>query len=55
MQTRIKSTTERYGAMLPEDTQVPSDPDLFNLIKSLSARQIKLYQISRDLLLERNQ
>jgi hypothetical protein len=52
MQTRIKSTTERYGEMMPEEAQEAPDGDLLGLIKSLSTRQIKLYQISRDLLLQ---
>lgn len=55
MQTRIKSTTERYGSMLPEQSETAEDADVLNLVKSLAERQIKLYQISRDLLLKRNQ
>lgn len=55
MQTRIKSTTERYGSMLPEQAETAEDADVLNLVKSLAERQIKLYQISRDLLLKRNQ
>lgn len=54
MQTRIKSTTERYGDMIPEDGAGAPDDDLIGLLESLSTRQNDLYRITRDLLLRRN-
>jgi hypothetical protein len=53
MQTRIKSTTERYGAMVPEQNG-NVDEDLLGLLQNLSVRQSDLYRITRDLLLKRN-
>lgn len=55
MQTRIKSITERYGAMIPDDPAVAPDEDLLGLLQNLSTRQQRLYRITRDLLLRRNE
>ncbi len=53
METRIKSTTERYAGML-EAGETTGD-DVLPLLQSLSERQNRLYQITRDLVLKRNQ
>ena len=53
METRIKSTTQRYAGLLQSDET--SAQDLLPLLKSLSDRQARLYKITRDLLLQRNQ
>lgn len=53
METRIKSTTERYGTIID---QGPSEADdLLGLLQDLSGRQSNLYRITRDLVLKRNQ
>ncbi|MEM6472262.1 MAG: hypothetical protein AAF802_22060 [Planctomycetota bacterium] len=53
METRIKKTTERYAELLQSDDS--SAQDLLPLLKNLSNRQAKLYKITRDLVLKRNQ
>ena len=53
METRIKSTTERYADII---NQEPSGTDdVIPLLRDLSDRQSKLYRITRDLVLKRNQ
>jgi len=53
METRIKSTTERYGTIID---QGPSEADdVLGLLQDLSGRQSNLYRITRDLVLKRNQ
>ncbi len=53
METRIKSTTERYAGML-EAGETTGD-DVLPLLQGLSERQNRLYRITRDLVLKRNQ
>lgn len=53
METRIKSTTERYSGLL-ESGQTTGD-DVLPLLQDLSERQSRLYRITRDLVLQRNQ
>ncbi|WP_231742119.1 hypothetical protein [Stieleria varia] len=53
METRIKSTTQRYAQTL--ESGETSAQDLLPLLKSLSDRQQRLYQITRDLVMKRNQ
>ncbi len=56
METRIKSTTERYGAIIDSEPSEPSSAnDLLTLLQDLSGRQSNLYRITRDLVLKRNQ
>lgn len=52
METRIKSTTERYAQLIQagETTEVEIKP----LMDGLSQRQIRLYRITRDLVTKRN-
>ncbi len=53
METRIKSTTERYAGMIVE---APTDAaEVVPLLKDLSQRQSNLYRVTRDLVLKRNQ
>jgi len=53
METRIKSTTERYGTIIDKE---PSEADdVLGLLQDLSGRQSNLYRITRDLVLKRNQ
>ena len=53
METRVKSTTERYSAILKSGDSTPDD--VLPLIQDLSERQNRLYRITRDLVLKRNQ
>jgi hypothetical protein len=52
METRIKSTTERYSGLL-ESGESAGD-DVLPLLQNLSERQNRLYRITRDLVLKRN-
>jgi hypothetical protein len=52
METRIKSTTERYSGLLESGDQPTSD--ILPLLRDLSERQNRLYRITRDLVLKRN-
>lgn len=54
MQTRVKSTTERYDTMLREPAG-DSPGEIAALIRNLAERQNRLYSITRDLVLRRNQ
>ncbi|WP_235908405.1 hypothetical protein [Roseiconus nitratireducens] len=53
METRIKSTTQRYSGLLQSDEG--SAQELLPLLKNLSERQSRLYKITRDLVMRRNQ
>ena len=53
METRIKSTTDRYSGLL-ESSESRTD-DVLPLLRDLSERQNRLYRITRDLVLKRNQ
>jgi hypothetical protein len=53
METRIKSTTQRYEGLLQSDDT--SAQDLLPLLKNLSERQARLYKITRDLVMQRNE
>ncbi len=53
METRIKSTTERYAELL-EAGETTGD-DVLPLLQGLSERQTRLYRITRDLVQKRNQ
>ncbi|WP_442506412.1 hypothetical protein SH528x_005255 [Novipirellula sp. SH528] len=53
METRIKTTTSRYSGLL-ESKESTADETL-PLLQDLSERQNRLYQITRDLVLKRNQ
>lgn len=53
METRIKSTTLRYSGLL--ESGETSGDDVLPLLQSLSERQNRLYRITRDLVLKRNQ
>lgn len=53
METRIKTTTQRYADLLKE---TPSgNSDVSQLLQELAQRQGKLYQVTRDLVVKRNQ
>jgi hypothetical protein len=52
METRIKSTTERYSGLIESGEQ--PDIDILPLLRDLSERQNRLYRITRDLVLKRN-
>lgn len=63
MQTRIQSSTDRYGDLLrgdneggPEDLDVQNTvgEDVLPLLRDLAQRQDRLYQITRDLVTKRN-
>jgi len=63
MQTRIRSTTDRYGELLQNDnaqelenSEVPENvgEDILPLLRDLAQRQDRLYQITRDLVTKRN-
>lgn len=54
MQTRVKGTTERYDAMLQTDDGAPT-AEIRTLLQGLAERQNRLYSITRDLVLKRNQ
>jgi hypothetical protein len=53
METRIKSTTDRYSSLLESGSSTVED--VLPLLQNLSARQNRLYRITRDLVLKRNQ
>ncbi|MDA8744049.1 hypothetical protein N9N28_05400 [Rubripirellula amarantea] len=53
METRIKSTTDRYSGLL--ESGESSGDEVLPLLQDLSERQNRLYQITRDLVLKRNQ
>jgi len=53
METRIKSTTERYAEIV--DQGPSGTEEVLPLLRDLSDRQSKLYRITRDLVLKRNQ
>ena len=53
METRIKSTTQRLSGLLEAGESTPED--LLPLLQNLSDRQNRLYQVTRDLVLKRNQ
>ena len=52
METRVKSTTERYSGLL--ESGESSADDVLPLLQDLSERQNRLYRITRDLVLRRN-
>ena len=52
METRIKTTTNRYSQLLQSDET--SAQELLPLLKNLSERQDRLYRITRDLVMRRN-
>ncbi|MEO1528901.1 MAG: hypothetical protein AAFX06_26065 [Planctomycetota bacterium] len=52
METRIKTTTNRYSQLLQSDES--SAQELLPLLKNLSERQDRLYRITRDLVMRRN-
>ncbi len=53
METRIKSTTDRYSSLLESGSS--SGKEILPLLQNLSDRQNRLYRITRDLVLKRNQ
>ena len=53
METRVKSTTLRYSGLL-ESGETTTD-EVLPLLQNLSERQNRLYRITRDLVLKRNQ
>ncbi|TWU60791.1 hypothetical protein Poly51_10720 [Rubripirellula tenax] len=53
METRIKSTTNRYSGLL--ESGESSGDEVLPLLQDLSERQNRLYRITRDLVLKRNQ
>ena len=53
MESRIKSTTSRYGGLLKSEESTPEE--VLPLLQDLSERQNRLYQITRDLVQKRNQ
>ncbi len=53
METRIKSTTNRYSSLL--ESGESSGEEVLPLLQDLSERQSRLYRITRDLVLKRNQ
>ena len=52
METRIKSTTERYAGLIESGEQGAGD--VLPLLRDLSERQNRLYRITRDLVNQRN-
>ncbi|MFK8113388.1 MAG: hypothetical protein AB8B91_14380 [Rubripirellula sp.] len=52
METRIKSTTDRYSSLLESGESKLEEVE--PLVQDLSDRQNRLYQITRDLVLKRN-
>jgi hypothetical protein len=52
MQTRIQGSTDRYASLT--DDKSTSAEDVLPLLRDLSQRQDRLYQITRDLVTERN-
>ncbi|GAA5506241.1 hypothetical protein [Novipirellula caenicola] len=53
METRIKTTTSRYAGLL--ESKESTAEETLPLLQDLSERQNRLYQITRDLVLKRNQ
>ncbi|TWU43193.1 hypothetical protein Q31b_22310 [Novipirellula aureliae] len=53
METRVKSTTTRYSELI--ESGESSTEEVIPLLQDLSERQNRLYQITRDLVLKRNQ
>jgi len=53
MEKRVKSTTSRYSNLM--ESGESSIEEVMPLLQDLSERQNRLYQITRDLLLKRNQ
>ncbi len=53
METRIKSTTERYGDLL--ESGETSGSEVRPMLQSLAERQDRLFQITRDLVLKQNE
>ena len=53
METRIKTTTERYAGMI--SAEPTGSADVVPLLQDLSQRQSNLYRVTRDLVLKRNQ
>jgi hypothetical protein len=53
METRIKSTTNRYSGLL--ESGESSENEVEPLLQDLSDRQNRLYRVTRDLVLKRNQ
>ncbi|GAA4448965.1 hypothetical protein [Novipirellula rosea] len=53
METRIKTTTSRYSGLL--ESKESTAEETLPLLQDLSERQNRLYQITRDLVLKRNQ
>jgi hypothetical protein len=63
MQTRIQSTTDRYGELLEGNNAIELDngenaqrvgEEVLPLLRDLAQRQDRLYQITRDLVTKRN-
>jgi len=54
MQTRVKSTTERYDGILQNGGEA-APAEIAELLRNLAERQNRLYTITRDLVLKRNQ
>ncbi len=52
MERRIKSTTDRYSAMI--ESGESESGELLPLLQNLAERQNRLYRITRDLVLKRN-
>ncbi|QDV11982.1 hypothetical protein CA51_18580 [Rosistilla oblonga] len=53
LEMRIKTTTERYANMLPDGTpELPAE--LGELVDELSQRQLRLYRVTRDIVLKKN-
>ena len=52
METRIKSTTDRYSTLLESGSSTGGE--ILPLLQNLSDRQNRLYRITRDLVLKRN-
>ncbi len=53
METRIKTTTQRYAELLAGSPA--GNSDVVQLLQELAQRQGKLYQVTRDLVVKRNQ
>ena len=53
LEKRIKKTTERYAKIVPENSEsIPED--ILELVEELSARQLRLYRVTRDIVLKKN-
>ena len=53
METRIKSTTDRYARLIKAGETSPTE--VLPLLQDLSEQQNRLYRIARDLVMKRNQ